>query len=232
MIKALLNKYFQSSSDAGFQLDLGLSDYVLYRYLIRRFVHLLRFNIHRLLSLRKTSIAFIGNGVSVDSYRDLCIGTNSRIEAYCIVGAFGRKGLTIGKNSSIGAFSRIVVSSGFQNIGEYINIGDQVGIGAYANIGGSGGVSIGNDTIIGPYFSAHPENHNFSLIETPIRLQGTTRSEIRIGEDCWLGAKVTVLAGVTIGKGSVIAAGSLVTKDIPEYSVALGSPAKVVRRRK
>lgn len=176
-------------------------------------------------------MAFVSSGVVVDSYRNLTIGKNSRIDSYCIIGALGRSNLVIGNNSSIGVFSRIVVSSGYQSLGEYIIIGNNVGVGGYSNIGGSGGVSIGDNTIIGPYFSAHPENHNFESVDIPIRLQGTTRKPIKIEDNCWLGAKVTVLAGVTIGRGSIVAAGAVVTKDIPEYSIAIGSPAKVVRKR-
>ena len=65
----------------------------------------------------------------------------------------------------------------------------------------------------------------------PIRLQGVSRQGIHIGPNCWVGAKVTVLDGVTIGEGSVVAAGAVVTKDIPPYSIAAGVPAKVIKRR-
>ncbi|MNY28347.1 putative acetyltransferase [compost metagenome] len=98
-------------------------------------------------------------------------------------------------------------------------------------MGGSGGVSIGDDTIIAQYFSAHPENHIYEDVSVPIRQQGTRRAAICIGEDCWIGAKVTVLAGVTIGKGSIVGAGSVVTKDIPPHSIAIGNPARVVKTR-
>lgn len=231
MFKLIMTYFLRQTKRKEFSFDKKVTNTALFCFFYKKLIELIRFNFHKIIVLNKTGLSFVSNGVVVDSYRGLKIGKNSRIESYCIIGVLGKRKLAIGSNSSIGVFSRVVVSSGYQNLGEYIIIGDNVGVGGYANIGGSGGVSIGDNTIIGPYFSAHPENHNFDSIEVPIRLQGTTRNAIKIEENCWLGAKVTVLAGVTIGKGSIIGAGAIVTKDIPAYSIALGSPAVVVKKR-
>lgn len=94
-----------------------------------------------------------------------------------------------------------------------------------------GGIEIGSNVIIGPYCIIHSANHTFDDIARPIILQGYEKKPVRIGDDCWLGANVIVLPGVTIGRGSIIGAGSVVTKDIPPYSVAVGNPAKVIRSR-
>lgn len=77
----------------------------------------------------------------------------------------------------------------------------------------------------------HAENHNYSDDKIPIRSQGVTHSGIVVKDNCWLGAGVVVLDGVTIGSGCVIGANALVTKDIPDNSVAVGSPAKVIKSR-
>jgi galactoside O-acetyltransferase len=75
-------------------------------------------------------------------------------------------------------------------------------------------------------------NHDFSRIDIPIIQQpSVSRGGIRIEPDVWLGARVTVLDGVTIGRGSVVGAGAVVTRDLPPYSVAAGVPAKVLRTR-
>jgi acetyltransferase-like isoleucine patch superfamily enzyme len=74
-------------------------------------------------------------------------------------------------------------------------------------------------------------NHNFDSSEIPIRLQDGQNESVVIEEDVWIGVRVTICPGVRIGRGSVIGAGSVVTRDIPEYSVAAGVPARVIRSR-
>ena len=96
--------------------------------------------------------------------------------------------------------------------------------------GGGGGVEIGDDTIIGSYFSCHPESHVFDNPSIPIRLQGLSRQGIRIGKGCWIGSEVTILDGVEIGDNSVVAAGAVVTKSFPENSIIGGVPARLIRK--
>jgi acetyltransferase-like isoleucine patch superfamily enzyme len=98
-------------------------------------------------------------------------------------------------------------------------------------INAMGKITIGNNVIIGPYCVIHSGNHRFDRLDIPIRLQGYEKSQVIIEDDCWLGANVIVLSGVTIGKGSVIGAGSVVTKDIPRFSVVAGNPARVIKNR-
>jgi len=72
-------------------------------------------------------------------------------------------------------------------------------------------------------------SHNFNNKNLYIQDQGHTSSDITISDNCWIAANVTILGGVEIGKGSVIGAGAVVTKNIPEYSIAAGAPAKVIK---
>jgi len=170
-------------------------------------------------------------GVRIRNKRYLKLGNRVKIGQQVYLDALGKRGLTIGDCSSIGAYSRLIVSSSYANVGDKIELGNNVGIGEFSRIGGSGGVTIGDNTIIGQYFSCHPENHIFSDVSVLIRLQGTTREQIVLGEDCWVGAKVTICAGVSIGSGSVVAAGSVVTKSFPPLSVIAGVPAKLISTR-
>ena len=140
----------------------------------------------------------------------------------------GRQGLVMGDNVSIGDFSRVIVSTTLQDTGHGITIGNNVGIGEFAYLGGAGGLTIGDDCIVGQYFSCHPENHNYEDSATLIRHQGVTRRGISIGKNCWIGSRVSILDGVIIGDGCVIAAGAVVTKSFPADTVIGGVPAKEI----
>ena len=145
--------------------------------------------------------------------------------------AMGTEGIRLGNHVSIGAFSRVIVATTLNEPGQFIRIGNNVGIGEFAYLGGAGGLEIGDDCIAGQYLSCHPENHLYSDTDTPIRLQGVSRKGIRIGRNCWLGSKVTLLDGVILGDGCVVAAGAVVTKSFPANSVIAGVPAKAIASR-
>ena len=89
-------------------------------------------------------------------------------------------------------------------------------------------VKIGHRVSFGPFVSIFGATHE---TDVQSRRRGVEYSKpVAIGDDCWIGGNVTIMAGVTIGKGCTIGAGSIVTRDIPDFSVAVGSPAKVVKK--
>jgi len=90
----------------------------------------------------------------------------------------------------------------------------------------------GDNVICGPRVSFHAENHVYTDPNTPIRLQGVTRRGIVVEADCWIGAGSMILDGVRIGRGTVVAAGAVVTRDVPPYSVVAGVPARVIKSRR
>jgi acetyltransferase-like isoleucine patch superfamily enzyme len=112
-----------------------------------------------------------------------------------------------------------------------LRVGNNSSIGPYGYIGCSGYIEIGDNVMISPRVSIYSENHNFSETAVPMIEQGVTRSFVKIEDDCWIAANSVILAGVTVGKGSVVAAGSIVTKDVPPYSVVAGNPAQVIKSR-
>lgn len=113
----------------------------------------------------------------------------------------------------------------------WISMGSNCTVNSYAILYGHGGLEIGNDVRIAPQVMIMPMNHIYKDPHTPIRTQGIRSRGIKIEDDVWLGAGSVVLDGVTVGKGSVIGAGAIVAKNIPPYSVAVGIPARVIKKR-
>jgi maltose O-acetyltransferase len=111
-----------------------------------------------------------------------------------------------------------------------LKLGNNTQIGANSRIGPH--VTLGNDVVMGPDVVLMTTSHAFDDLNLPIRLQGSLAIRpIVVEDDVWLGTRVVVLPGVCIGKGSVIGANSLVTKNVPPYSVWGGIPAKHIRYR-
>jgi maltose O-acetyltransferase len=93
-------------------------------------------------------------------------------------------------------------------------------------------IIIGNYILIAPYVFITTSNHEYSKKNIPIYLQEETGEDVVIEDDVWIGTHAVILPGVTIGKGSIIGAGAVVTKNVPRYSIVAGVPAKVIKRRK
>lgn len=114
------------------------------------------------------------------------------------------------------------------------NVMGEVTIGRSSLVGvGSvviGPVNIGRDVLLAQYVVLSGLNHSYASIEAPIRLQGVSVNPIVIGDGCWLGAKCIVLPGVHIGKNAVVAAGAVVTKDVPAFTLVAGNPARMLRQ--
>ncbi len=131
-------------------------------------------------------------------------------------------------NFSLGSYSTIEDFVTINNGVGDVHIGDRsrIGIGNVV----IGPVNIGNDVIFAQNIVMSGLNHVYEDINTPIHQQPVTTGTITIEDECWLGANVVVTAGVKIGKHSVVAAGAVVTKDIPPHSIAVGNPARVIKQ--
>lgn len=131
--------------------------------------------------------------------------------------------VSVGKNVNWG--KGLTIASDFK-IGDYSGVGDNAII--------HSGVTIGNDVMIGKNLKIFTFNHKIDRVDIPMRLQGSTEpSPLVMENDIWIGDNVIITPGCSkIGEGSVLAAGSIVTKDVPPYAVVGGNPAKVIRFRK
>jgi galactoside O-acetyltransferase len=142
---------------------------------------------------------------------------------------FGIKKIKIGNNVSIGYgcsfFSRATECG--------VEIGDNVsfneGVMVNADIGGS--IRIGNSVLVGPGVVMRSSDHVFTSRDVPIRMQGHTAGNIVIEDDTWVGANAIIVGNVCIGRGAVIAAGTVVVEDVPAYTVVGGVPAKLIKVR-
>lgn len=113
-----------------------------------------------------------------------------------------------------------------------ITIGSQTSVNNHIILDGLGDICIGDYVLMGFEMIVLTSLWNFSDPDIPIKQQGHSTKPVTIGNDVWLGTRVIVLPGVTIGNGAVVGAGAVVTKDIPPYSIAVGVPAKVIGTRK
>ena len=116
-------------------------------------------------------------------------------------------------------------------IGSGISIGDCSGIGIKCKIRGP--LKIGNNVMMGPEVIILTSIHKFDDVTIPMCQQSNSeRKEVIIGDDVWIGTRVIIMPGVKIGNGVIIGAGAVVTKDVPDYAVVGGVPAKIIKYRK
>lgn len=112
-----------------------------------------------------------------------------------------------------------------------LRIGDGTYIGRFVQINAWQDVTIENNVLIADRVLISDADHNFEDVETPIRLQGERfKGAVRLGEGCWVGIGAVILPGVTVGRHAVVAANSVVTKSVPDFSVVAGVPAKIIKR--
>ena len=128
---------------------------------------------------------------------------------------------------SLGKYSVVESYSCINNAVGDVIIGNHTRIGLHNTI--IGPVEIGNNVNLAQGITVTALNHNFSNHNTRIDEQGVSTNPVTIGDDIWIGANAVILPGVNIGNHSVVAAGAVVTKDVPAHSLVAGVPAKVIK---
>lgn len=151
------------------------------------------------------------------------IGTGSYISPRAVLQEHAH--IAVGQRTMVGRHVELVPQGGF------ITIGSDCSLNNYVVLYGAGGITVHDGCRIATGVVIVAFNHEFGDLTRPIHRQPITARGIVVESDVWIGARAILLDGVTVGRGSVIGAGSVVTRDVPEYSVVAGNPARVVRHR-
>lgn len=174
----------------------------------------------------------LGRGVRILYPGYLQVGDDVTIEDYGYLNCLSAGGVRIGSYTSI---ARNLSLHCGENATEYSTsvfvLGEHSYIGPNAVLGPTGGIHIGSHVLIGPNLLISSEDHRIDDTARPIYQQGIKPGEVIIADSCWIASNVTILAGVTLGEGCVIAAGAVVTKDVPPNAIVGGVPARLIRMR-
>lgn len=156
----------------------------------------------------------------------LVMGTRAIIREYTRV--------IIGEDSSLTLSAGVCIERGGEITsvnGATVTIGDNTYIGNYCNIRCDEHISIGHDCYLAQFVSIVDGGYSFKKKDSAISRKDYLTKPVIIGDNVWIGTSVIILPGVQIGSGAVIGAGSVVTKDVGEYAIVVGNPAKVVACR-
>lgn len=149
-------------------------------------------------------------------------GKGSRICRYTRMDVMPWNKFQLGKNSTIEDFATIN-----NGVGDVI-IGERTRIGLSNTL--IGPVTVGNDIMFAQNIVVSGLNHSYEDVSRSIHDQKVSTAEIKIEDEAWIGANAVIVAGITVGKHSVVAAGSVVTKDVPPYSIVAGNPARLIKK--
>lgn len=172
---------------------------------------------------------FVGSNVVLYNKRNIHFGKNVTIDKNCVIDGFSSETIIIGDCVKIGAYSLLSSTNHMSKYGKGLKIGNHSAVGQFTEFGAAGGIEIGTDVIMGSYISFHSENHIFNDTTKLIREQGVSSIGIKLGNNIWVGAKVTFLDGSEVGDNCVVAAGAVVKGVFPDNSVIGGVPAKIIK---
>lgn len=153
------------------------------------------------------------------------LGARVKIHSHSALDASSTGSILLAAGVTLNRYAYITASRGGVRIGEGSEINH------FALINGAGGVVIGRGVLIGPGAQLISYQHRYSARDAPIAVQGYRYEPIVVEDDVWIGGNAIILAGVTIGRGSVVGAGAVVTKSCAPYSVLAGVPARVIKSR-
>lgn len=170
----------------------------------------------------------VGKGLTVRHPKKIRLGNHVVLDDDVVLDSKGDTGgITIGDRVLIGRQTILSVFSGTLEIGDGCNLGSRCRVATRSRL------VLGRSVLIAANCYLGAPNHRFERIDVPVIAQGTPADSggLEIADNVWIGAGVTVLDGVRIGRDAIIGAHSLVTRDVPPYAIAAGAPARVIRMR-
>jgi acetyltransferase-like isoleucine patch superfamily enzyme len=170
---------------------------------------------------------FFGTGITLRHPHKISIGDDVVIDDGCVLDAKGtsNRGITIGSGVFVGRYCTLHTKDG------EIVLEDRTNVGPFSTIFSASHVRVGRETLIAAYSYLVGGGHSVDESGVPILDQPRPSRGITVGAGTWIGTGVSVLDGVSIGRGAVIGAHAVVTRDLPDRSIAAGIPATVVRTR-
>ncbi len=182
---------------------------------------------YRLRLARLGSGSQLAGGINLSYPRRIAIGKTVSISPRVTLRAntAANPGIAIGNGCS---FQEACILSANQG---RISVGHNCWLGPFCLVYGNGDVTIGNNVMIAARSSINTVSHHAGRCDMPMSEQGIYCAPVTIEDDVWIGMHAVVLQGVVIGRGSIIGAGAVVTSDIPPWSIAVGTPARVIKRR-
>lgn len=222
MIKKTVQNLLLKSGKT-YTIDPNIPNALFYNMLIKR----VQMQVRGFLKTGKK--VFIGRNTKILNNRNVVFGKSVTIGSYCEIDGYASEKIVFGDCVKIGSYSKLLSTSHFSKYGKGLVMGSHSAVGDFTHFGAPGGIEIGNDVIMGSYVSFHSENHNFSDATKLIREQGVNSKGIKLGNNIWVGAKVTFLDGCEVGDNSVVAAGAVVIGKFPNNSIIGGIPAKIIK---
>lgn len=222
MIKSIFQKLLLKSGK-NYEIDQNIPSSFFINNIRKRIIMTVR----GILKMKKR--VFIGNNVKISNKKNIILGKNVTFDNHVTIDGYAKEKIIFGNNVTIGQYSKLMCTSHPSKLGKGFEIGNNSSCGQFTEFGSAGGVKIGNDVIMGSFISFHSENHNFEDPKLLIREQGVNSKGIEIGNNVWVGAKVTFLDGAKIGNNTIIAAGAVVNKEFPDNVIIGGIPAKIIK---
>jgi len=170
---------------------------------------------------------YIGRNVTFRHPHKIRIGRGTIVDDNAVLDAKGddRSSLVIGDNCFISSFSVLTMKNG------NINLGNNVKVGTFCRLAISTDLMIEDDVMIASHCYIGIESYRYSGNEDIKKMGKELKGGVTLKKGCWIGAGSMIFDGVTVGEGAIVGANSLVMDDVPDYSIAYGSPAKVAKKR-